>query len=83
MFVLPVSNLYTPVTIRDQGCRTKAQMRAVSNLVSTIDFACSNPFEQEFPGQRFTCTFVFLFYRNNALNAVRITPTGKVHNISF
>ena len=80
MFTLFVGRNHTPHVVSDRGCRTQAQFEAVEKLLPKIDFACNNPFEAEFPGQKFYSTFRFLFYRKdiNEVRLAKITPTGRV-----
>jgi hypothetical protein len=43
-----------------------------------LDFVCGNPFEADYEGQEFNCTFRLPHYFEGKLRLAKITPTGRV-----
>jgi len=69
--------------INNRGCRTQQQYDAFKRLMADhrIMFLCNNPFNQEFPGQQFKCTFSLTCYDfNDQIHGYIITPTGIIRD---
>lgn len=68
--------------IPNKGCRTKKQFEAARNVIQeemnigNFQHLCNNPFVVDKVGESYKCTFRLLWYSDDCLCAVMITPTG-------
>ena len=67
-------------TVTDKGCRTQQQYDSFIKFFSEIDFEflTGNPFQVNYPGESYNCTFAVYYYASGKINSIQITPTGKI-----